>query len=241
MVVFIYEKLSQHLHNYFNPTLHNNLGINTSNLNAQGYFVLYPDISFEINDVGISATDCVVSAAKAVIAMGLIHPDKIALTGQSFGGYEADFIATQTNVFATVIAGASITDLVSHANSIGWNNGRPEFWRYENDQMRTSKSLFEDVELYLRNSPIMQAKNMNVPLLTWTGEEDRQVHYYQSIEFYNALRRLGKKQIMLIYPDNGHIISIGKSQEDFTHRFEQWLATYLKDAPAPEWIAKGMQ
>jgi dipeptidyl aminopeptidase/acylaminoacyl peptidase len=241
MVVYIYQKFSKLVHDYVNPTIHNIQGINTSNLNSQGYFVLFPDISFEMDDVGIIAADCVVSATKAVIGMGLIQSNKIALTGHSFGGYEADFIATQTDIFATVISGAGISDLVSHALSIGWNNGRPELWRYEDSQWRMSKSLYEDMENYLRNSPVMNAQNIKVPLLTWTGELDRQVHYYQSIGFYNALRRLGKKQIMLIYPDNGHIISQPKSQEDFTRRYEQWLATYLKDAAAPDWIVKGMQ
>ena len=241
MVVYIYEKLSQHLHSYVNPTLHNNIGINTSNLNAQGYMVLHPDILYTIDDVGISATDCVVSATKAVIAMGIVHPDKIALTGHSFGGYEANFIATQTSLFATIISGAGSSDLVNTYLSIGWNTGKSESWRFEDHQYRMEQPMYANMEGFLRNSPIMQAQNVDTPLLIWTGEQDRQVHYYQSIEFYNALRRLGKKQIMLVYPDNGHILTESTSREDFTHRFEQWLATYLKDVPAPEWIAKGMR
>lgn len=241
MVVYIYEKLSQHLHHYVNPTLHNTTGINISNLTSQGYFVLYPDISFESGNVGVIATDCTVSATKAVIDMGLVLPNKIALTGHSFGGYEADFMVTQTDIFATVISGAGTSDLVSHYLSIGWTSGRDESWRYEDHQYRIGKSIYEDMEGYLRNSPVMHAQNIKTPLLTWTGELDRQVHYYQSIEFYNALRRLGKKHIMLIYPENGHILSLDKSQEDFTKRYEEWLATYLKGIPTPEWIAKGMQ
>lgn len=241
MVVYIYEKLSQHLHTYVNPTLHNNIGINTSNLNAQGYLVLHPDISYTMDDVGISAADCVVSATKAVIAMGIVQPDEIALTGHSFGGYEADFIATQTDIFATIISGAGSSDLVNTYLSIGWNTGKSETWRFEDHQYRMEQPMYANMEGFLLNSPIMQAQNVTTPLLIWTGELDRQVHYYQSIEFYNALRRLGKKAIMLIYPDNGHILTESKSREDFTHRFEQWLATYLKDVPAPDWITKGMK
>jgi fermentation-respiration switch protein FrsA (DUF1100 family) len=241
MVVYIYEKLSQHLHTYVNPTLHNNIGINTSNLNAQGYLVLHPDISYAMDDVGISATDCVVSATKAVIAMGIAQADKIALTGHSFGGYEADFIATQTDIFATIISGAGSSDLVNTYLSIGWNTGKPEAWRFEDHQYRMERPMYANMEGFLRNSPVMQASKITTPMLIWTGEQDRQVHYYQSIEFYNALRRLGKKTIMLVYPNNGHILTESDSREDFTHRFEQWLATYLKNTSAPEWIAKGMQ
>ncbi|WP_432221894.1 alpha/beta hydrolase family protein [Flavobacterium sp. TMP13] len=241
MVVYIYEKLSQHLHNYVNPSLYNGGGANISNLTAQGYFVLYPDISYEMGHVGSSATDCVVSATKAVIQMGLVHADKIALTGHSFGGYEVSYIATQTPIFATIIVGAGVTDLISSYFSIGWNNGRPEIWRYEYDMWRMGKSFYEDMDGYLRNSPIMHAQKISAPILIWTGELDLQVHYHQSIAFYNALRRLGKKEIMLIYPENRHVLTQGRGQIDFTHKYEQWLATFLKDAQPSEWIKKGIE
>lgn len=241
MVVYIYERLSQEVHRYVNPTLHNNTGINTSNLTAQGYLVLHPDISYVMDDVGNSATDCVVSATKAVISMGIVQPDKIALTGHSFGGYEANFIATQTNLFATIVSGAGSSDLVNTYLSIGWNTGKVETWRFEDHQYRMQQPMYTNMQGFLRNSPVMQAPKITTPMLIWTGEEDRQVDYHQSIEMYNALRRLGKKAIMLMYPGNGHILSERNSREDFTHRYEAWLATYLKDAPAPEWIAKGMR
>lgn len=241
MVVYIYERLSQEVHRYVNPTLHNNIGINTSNLTAHGYLVLHPDISYTMDDVGISATDCVVSATKAVIAMGIVQPDKIGLTGHSFGGYEVNFIATQTDIFATIVSGAGSSDLVNTYLSIGWNTGKVETWRFEDHQYRMPLPLFSNMEGFLRNSPVMQAQNITTPMLIWTGEEDRQVDYHQTIEFYNALRRLGKKTIMLVYPNNGHILTESGSREDFTHRYESWLATYLKDASPPEWIAKGMR
>jgi len=241
MVVYIYEKLSQHLHDYVNPTLHNNIGINTSNLNAQGYLVLHPDISYTIGDVGISATDCVVSATREVIAMGIVQSDKIALTGHSFGGYEANFIATQTSLFATIISGAGSSDLINTYLSIGWNTGKPESWRFEAHQYRMEQPMYTNMEGFLRNSPVMLASKISTPMLLWTGELDRQVHYYQSMESYNALRRLGKKVIMLVYPNNGHILTESKSRADFTDRYETWLATYLKDAPTADWITKGMQ
>ncbi|HKO79713.1 MAG TPA: prolyl oligopeptidase family serine peptidase, partial [Chitinophagaceae bacterium] len=134
MVVYIYEKRSQYVHDYVNPGLFNADGINITNLASQGYFVLEPDIEYEMDNVGMSATDCVVSATKTIIDMGLIEADRIALHGHSFGGYEVSFIATQTKIFATVIAGAGITDVVTWYNSIGWNSGKSEAWRYEDYQ-----------------------------------------------------------------------------------------------------------
>ncbi|MEO0045131.1 MAG: hypothetical protein RL705_322 [Bacteroidota bacterium] len=242
MVVYIYERLSDQVHRYVNPSLLNGAGFNISNLTSQGYFVLQPDLSFEMGNVGMSATDCVVSATNAIIDMGIVRPDKIALNGHSFAGYQVSYIATQTkNFFATLVAGAGASDLIGSYLSIGWNSGRPEIWRYEDQQWRMGKSLYEDMEGYLRNSPVMHAQNVSTPLLIWSGELDRQVHYYQCIAFYNALRRLGKKEIMLIYPDNGHILTKRNSKIDFTHRYEEWLATYLKDVTKSAWIEQGME
>ncbi|MDI9257955.1 alpha/beta hydrolase family protein [Flavobacterium sedimenticola] len=240
MVVYIYEEMSNHVHNYVNPSVYNGGGLNLSVLTSKGYFVLYPDIAYETDYVGKSATDCTIGATQKVIEMGLIDKDKIALMGHSFGGYETAFIATQTDLFATVIVGAGVTDLVSSYLSVGWNNGRAEIWRYESDQWRMSKSLYEGMEVYLKNSPIMFADQVKVPLLIWTGELDRQVHYYQSIAFYNALRRLGKKQIMLVYPENRHRLTNDKSQIDFTRRYEQWLDYFLKGDTSPKWIENGI-
>ncbi len=241
MIVCIYEKLSQYVHQYVNPTLYNTGGFNSTNLTTQGYFVLQPDINFEMDNVGNSATDCVLAATNEVIARGLVLPDKIALIGHSFGGYQAAYIATQTNKFSTVIVGGGISNLLSHYLSIGWNTGRPESFRYEDQQWRMSTSLYENMNIYLKNSPIMSAPQITTPILIWTGEQDRQVHYFQSIELYNALRRLNKKQIMLIYPENRHVLTVAKHQIDFTRKFEDWVATYLKDTPPSEWIKKGVE
>ena len=238
MVVYIYEKRSQYIHDYINPTLYNGGGINITNLTSQGYFVLEPDIEYEMDNVGLYATDCVVSATKAVINMGMIQTDRIALHGHSFGGYEASFIATQTTIFATVIVGASITDAVMWYNSLGWNSGKTEAWRFEDYQSRMSTSFYENKDAYLKNSPIMFADKITAPMLIWTGEADRHVHYFQSVQLYNALRRLGKKEIMLIYPENRHVLTVAKQQADFTHKYEEWLSYYLKGTAPAEWMKK---
>lgn len=236
MVVWIYERLSDQLHIYVNPSLHNGGAVNITNLSSQGYFVLYPDIKYITDNVGISATNCIVNATNTVIEKGYVYRDKIALVGHSFGGYEAAFIATQTDLFATVVVGAGVSNLLSSYLSIGWNNGRPEIWRYEHDQWRMSSSLFDNMDNYLQNSPIKHVQKVTAPLLLWTGEQDRQVNYYQSIEFYNALRRLGKKEVLLIYPNNRHRLTEHGSEEDFEHRLQQWFDTFLKDQPPADWI-----
>ncbi|KGO85907.1 hypothetical protein Q765_13835 [Flavobacterium rivuli WB 3.3-2 = DSM 21788] len=236
LVVYIYEELSNGIHDYVNPTLQNYIGFNITNLTSRGYFVLCPDISYQLGDVGKSAADCIISATNSVMGIQGINPVKIALFGHSFGGYEAAFTATQTNIFTTIIAGAAITDMASAYLDISDNGAQPNIWRFETQQWRMGKSLYQDQQGYQRNSTIYQAEEINTPLLLFSGEKDGQVDVKQSIELYLALRRLAKPEIMLIYPDEGHVLMDRKNQEDFTIRLEQWLDYFLKNDPVPGWM-----
>lgn len=244
MIVFIYEKLSKRLHNTYSfPSQFTgeDESFNIATYTTQGYFVLAPDISYEIGDPGISATDCVVSATNEVISQGLVLPKKIGLIGHSFGGYEADFIITQTPLFAAAVAGSAATDLTSFYLTMGWNTGRPDMWRFESQQWRMGKSLFEDRESYDRNSPIVHAKHITTPLLSWTGDDDKQVNWSQSIEFYLALRRLEKLHIMLLYPEEAHTLEKSRNQKDLAVRIHQWFDYHLKDMPPAVWIKTGLK
>lgn len=242
MIVHIYEKLSQHLHDYVIPSqFTGDNSVNISTYTTQGYFVFTPDISYEIGDVGVSAADCVISATKHVIALGLVKPDKIGLSGHSFGGYETNFIITQTNLFAAAVSGAGWADLTSAYLTVGWNNGRADIWRFESQQLRMKASLFEDQEGYDRNSPIRQIKKVTTPLLSWSGREDVQVNWSNTVSLYLAMRRLQKKHIMLLYPGEGHNLNNPKNQLDLSVRVHEWFDYHLKDAPAAAWIAEGLK
>ncbi|MFG4001377.1 prolyl oligopeptidase family serine peptidase [Flavobacterium aquidurense] len=237
LIVSIYELKSHELYQYVNPTLYSDTGFNVTNYTAQDYFVLCPDIIYEIGNPGISALDCVVSATQSVIDKGFIQKDKIGLIGHSFGGYETNFIITQTNLFAAAVSGAGVADLTSWYLTMGWNTGTPEIWRFENQQWRMGKSLFEDKQAYNRNSPLEFVQNIQTPLLSWTGKQDRQVHWYQSIEFYLALRRLQKEHILLVYPQEKHVVMNPKDQEDLSNHIKQWFDYYLQNKSLPSWVS----
>ncbi len=87
MVVHIYQRQLQYLHDYVNPSVFEQDGFNINNFSVLGYFVLLPDIVFDLGEVGKSATSCVLAATDAVLAKGFVDPKKIGLIGHSFGGY----------------------------------------------------------------------------------------------------------------------------------------------------------
>lgn len=241
MIVHIYEKQSNELHHYVNPSQFTEDGLNTAVFTTQGYFVLYSDIQLEIDNPGIAAADCTISATKEIIARGLVNPEKIGLIGHSFGGYETSFIITQTDLFAAAVAGGGITDLNSFYLTVGWDTGKPDMWRIQKEQWQMNKNPFEDPLAYNRNSPVASADKIATPLLSWSGKQDQQVDWHQSVEFYLALRRLNKKQIFLFYPNEKHSILNQPNQKDLFDRVQQWFGYYLKDEMPASWISDGIK
>ncbi|MEC4004826.1 prolyl oligopeptidase family serine peptidase [Flavobacterium sp. SUN052] len=228
MVVSIYERQTHTLHNYTAPSLLNASGLNKTILCSKGYFVFYPDIVYEVGQPGFSAVDCVLSGTKAVLALVSVDSKRIGLIGHSYGGYETNFIITQTNFFKAAVSGSSVSDLTSGYLSLGLSYAKTDYWRYENEQLRMAVSLFDDWERYHLNSPITYADKISTPLLLWTGENDRQVNPFQTMEFYLALRKLKKVNCMLVYPKEGHVLIEEKHQIDLTNRILNWFDYYLK-------------
>ena len=239
MIVHIYEKQSQQLHHYVNPSLQMGTGFNPTVYNTNGYFVLYPDIEYTYNDPGISATKCVVSAVKQVLEQASVDKNRIGLLGHSFGGYETVFILTQTDLFAAAVAGASSIDLVSSYLSFYEDMQTPEINFFESSQFRFTGSFYQYPDAYLSNSPIHNLQNINTPLLSWHGAKDGRVNLTQGIELYNAMRRLEKEHVFLVYPNGSHILANSDSQIDLSKKILHWFDFKLKREVPMSWIIKG--
>jgi len=240
MIVIVYEKQHKKLHKYVNPTYADD-GENDVLWTTQGYFVLRPDILVEYDDPGITASDCVTAAVKKVFEKDIVNPKKIGLMGFSFGGYETLFISTHSDLFAAAIAGSGSTNLNSFYFTLAQDFSYPNLYRFFNGQWRMTKTPFENPEAYKRNSAVANADKVTAPLLIWTGKEDHNIDPHQSMEFYFALRSLGKKCIMLLYPDEGHGVSKPINQKDISQRALQWFAYYLKGDLSAQWITDGVK
>lgn len=241
MVVKIYEKQTQNLYKFENPTMENQGGgFNPTVLTSQGYFVLCPDIIRENQNEGPSALAATVSSVKEVIAMGLVYPNKIGLMGHSFGGFETNYIITQTGLFAAAVAGSPINNIRGFYHTVNWRSGFPSMNYFKSGQLMMDQSPYEIPDIYARNSPIEYADKITTPLLAYTGKEDNHVDWHQSVEFYMALRRLNKKHMMLLYPEEGHVLLKPTNQIDLSQRILQWFNYFLKDDKSAEWIANGM-
>ncbi|MCK8141449.1 prolyl oligopeptidase family serine peptidase [Flavobacterium sp. I-SCBP12n] len=233
MIVYIYSRLSQEIHDYNNPTLYQPIGFPPSNYTTDGYLVLMPDIKYAVGFPDQSILDCVESAVNSVIVMGIVEPNHIGLIGHSYGGYETCLLLTKTSIFAAAVAGASVTNMLSSYLSINPENGAKMDWRYESQQYRMASTPFNNLEGYIKNSTVTQAGKITTPLLSWSGKEDASVDWRQSIELHLALRRLQKRNIFLAYPNQGHILTDELAQFDLTTRIKDWFNYYLKNKPSP--------
>lgn len=239
MIIYFYEKMSQRHHQYSMPTYDDRPHMSTYASN--GYLVLMPDIVYDDGKPGSSALDDVTSAAQAVIDLGYADPEKIGLQGHSWGGYESSFILTQTDIFACVVTGAPLTNLVSFYGITYKRTGSPIGPILEWSQGRMGKSPWADMELWRSQSPLHHAENINTPFLILHGTADGAVDWSQGLEYYSAARKLGKEVILLSYPDEPHHLRVEANQKDFQIRMKQYFDHHLKGVEAPGWMVRGVK
>ena len=238
MVIYFYEKMSQRHHEYSMPTYDDRPHMSTYASN--GYLVLMPDIVYDMGYPGSSSLDDVVSAAQATIDQGYADSDRICLQGHSWGGYETSFIVTQTDMFACMVTGAPLTNLVSMHNILYKQSGNPNASLIEWGQGRMDTTPFHDLERYIAESPIHNVQGITTPFLILHGTNDGAVDWNQGLEYYIAARRMGKEVILLSYPGEPHHLGREENQKDFQIRMKQYFDHYLKDAPAPTWMTEGV-
>ena len=236
-VVNFYEKMSQTANQFAAPSAN---GFNRSVYTSSGYAVFVPDITYRVNDPGMSAVWCMVPAVKAAIATGIVDPKRIGITGHSWGGYQTSFLITQTDVFAAAVAGAPLTDMISMYSLVYKNSGGGNGAIFESSQGRFKGGFWDNWDAYYRNSPVFFAKNVKTPLMILHNDKDGAVDFTQGVEYFNTLRRMQKPVIMLEYLGENHSLARRPNQRDYTARMKEFFDHYLMGALAPEWMANGI-
>ena len=239
MIVYTYEILAPQIHVFENPSERDYYNFTT--WTQHGYAVLLPDIVYRARDPGISALESVRAAVAEVVEMGVADPDRVGLIGHSWGGYQATFLPTRTDIFAASVAGAPLTDFVSMMGALHWNPGIAELSHWETGQARMEVPFWEDPEAHRRNSPIHRVQDMETPLLMAFGDEDGVVDWDQGTEFFNFARRAGKQMVLLVYEGEDHGFRQEANQRDYHRRILEWFGHYLKGEPAPAWITDGVK
>ena len=239
MIVYFYERGNQTLHNYLAPAPTPSR-LNIPFFASRGYIVFVPDIWYTRGYPGQSAYDYILSGTRAMIQKGFVDSTKVGLQGQSWGGYQIAYLITKTNLYAAAWAGAPVVNMTSAYSGIRWGPGISRQFQYEKSQTRLGASLWERPDLYIKNSPLFSLPNIKTPLVIMSNDADDAVPWYQGIEMYSDMKRLNKKVWLLVYNNEAHNLVERKNRKDIQIREQQFFDTYLKGAPMPEWLSKGV-
>ncbi|MFO7769329.1 MAG: prolyl oligopeptidase family serine peptidase [bacterium] len=238
MLVMFYEKRSQNHHAYPRPV--NRSSPMPAGYVSRGCLVLQPDVHFRTGSSHTDMLECVEAAVREVIDLGYADPARIGLHGHSYSGGGASYIATRSKMFSAIVAGAAPINLAGEFNILFRGSGQNNH-RYDiHGQGRYGTDPFSDFELYRQQSPITFVETMDTPLLYLHGDDDQIVEYNQGMEFYNALRFLGKPVIFLSYRGEGHGLRQWENQVDFQHRMLDFYQHHLNGEPAPAWMTEGV-
>ena len=239
ILFYFYERNADGVNNYRAPAPSAST-INIAYFVSNGYLVFDPNIYYKTGEPGPSAYNSVVSAAKYLATMPWVDSTKMGIQGQSWGGYQVAYLVTKTNMFRAAGAGAPVANMTSAYGGIRWGAGINRQFQYEKTQSRIGATLWQRPDLYIKNSPLFTADKINTPLLIMHNDADGSVPWYQGIEMFTALKRLGKKVWMLQYNGEDHNLVERRNRKDLSVRLSQFFDYYLKEAKPATWIREGL-
>lgn len=238
LIVNFYERSSDDLNRHRAPEAHRS-SINYTYYTNLGYIIFNPDITYLTGQPGDDCVNAVESGVDALVKEGYIDQSVIGLQGHSWGGYQVAYLLTKSERYKCAESGAPVVNMVSAYGGIRWESGMSRMFQYEKTQSRLGASLWENPALYHKNSPIYEMTKVNAPVLILHNDNDGAVPWQQGIEYFMALRRLGKPAWLLNYNDEPHWPVKWPNRLDFNIRMEQFFNHYLMGGPLPLWMREG--
>jgi dipeptidyl aminopeptidase/acylaminoacyl peptidase len=239
LLVNFYERSSDGLHQHRAPQAHRST-INYSFYASRGYLIFNPDVPYRVGYPGESAFNAVIPGVAALIDRGFVDKERIGVQGHSWGGYQVAHLLTKTDLFRCAESGAPVVNMISAYGGIRWESGLSRIFQYERSQSRIGGSLWEYPLRYLENSPVFFLDKVKTPVLILHNDQDGAVPWYQGIEYFVGLRRLGKPAWLLNYNGEPHWPLKYQNRRDFQLRMQQFFDHYLLDASMPQWMREGV-
>ncbi len=147
-----------------------------------------------------------------------IDPDRIGITGWSYGGFMTMFAVTQTNRFRAAVAGAGISDWKSYYGENSIDQWMIPYF---------GASVYDDPAVYAKSSAINYIKNAKTPMLIVVGDRDGECPAPQSFEMWHALNTMHVPVKLVVYPDEGHGFSNPSDERDVLERAIEWFGNYM--------------
>ena len=202
-------------------------------LAGQGYVVYVPNPSGAIgygqefaarhvNTWGKESGDDIIEGTKKFCAAHpFIDQTKIGCMGASYGGFMTQYLQTQTDIFATAISHAGISNIASY-----WGGG---YWGYSYGECAQYGNYpWNNPELYVKQSPLFNADKIHTPLLLLHGTVDTNVPTNESQQLFTALKILGREVAYVQVEGQDHVVVDYHKRLAWQNAIFAWFAKYLK-------------
>ena len=201
---------------------------------TRGYALLLADSKLNLGSPMVDLMKSVMPGVEKAIESGLADPDRIGVTGHSYGGYSTLSLIVQSSRFRAAVMRAGMGDMFAQYGQLapdGTNYGLA--WA-ESGQGRMGGSPWEYRERYLENSPSLFLDRVKTPLLIIHGSKDDAVPVFLADSVFTGLRRLGKSVTYARYEGETHWEGTWSypNQRDALERTIGWFDRYLKAPPA---------
>ncbi|MGW7538964.1 serine hydrolase [Amycolatopsis sp. NPDC054798] len=153
-----------------------------------------------------------------LVAEGLADPDRLAVTGYSYGGYMTCYLTSRDDRFAAAVAGGVVSDLTSLA---GTSDGG--HYMAVNEFAGLSSGKYE------KSSPHAQVENVRTPTLILQGGEDVRCPVGQAEQWFTALRERDVPSQLVLYPGGAHLFILDgppSHRVDYNRRVVDWVEQY---------------
>jgi dipeptidyl aminopeptidase/acylaminoacyl peptidase len=199
-------------------------------LSNENYFVFFPNprgsygqgeafTAANVKDFGYGDFRDIMAGVDEVVKTLPVDNARLGITGWSYGGYMTMWAVTQTDRFHAAVAGAGLSNWQSYYGENGIDQWMIPYF---------GASVYDDPAVYARSSPITFIKKARTPTLVLVGDRDIEVPAPQSYEFWHALKTLGVKTQLVVYPNEGHRIGKLDHRRDIMARALAWFNENLK-------------
>lgn len=206
-------------------------------LATRGYAVLFLDVPLSPQGQGGNPiqdmADAMLPQIYRAAELGYIDVNRLAIMGQSYGGYSTMAMVTQTNIFRAAVALDGVYDLPgSYARMYPPGGSVNVLWS-ESGQGRMGTHPWGDLKRYIANSPYYQADRIHTPVLLIHGEKDDTCPVEEAQKMFNALKRLNRSAELAIYAGEGHVPDEWSlvNAVDAAQRMLAFLDAHVRAAP----------
>jgi dipeptidyl aminopeptidase/acylaminoacyl peptidase len=205
-------------------------GFGGAPFSALGYFVLEPNprgsygegekfTQANKKDFGYGDLRDILAGVDTVTKKYPADPQRVGITGWSYGGFMTMFAVSQTNRFRAAVAGAGIANWQSYYGENSIDQWMIPFF---------GASVYDDPAVYAKSSAIDYIKKVKTPTLVVVGDRDGECPAPQSFEFWHALRDENVPTQLVVYPNEGHGFVDPAHRIDVLERALAWFEEYMK-------------